>query len=81
MGLSEVAEKLGEYRTRLDAGQVSKIKPKHVDRVISKLESKRRSLASSLDAEERDSERARLERKIAKADDLIGQATWLRDQL
>lgn len=81
MGLSEVAEKLGEYRTRLEAGQVSRIQPEHVDRVIRKLQSKRAALTESLDAAERESERVRLERKIAKAKDLIDQAHWLRDQL
>lgn len=81
MGLSDLAEKLEEYRTRLAAGQVSRIRPEHVDRVLTKLRDKRRRLAEELEAEQHPSEREVLTRKLAKVEDLIEQATWLRRQV
>lgn len=81
MGLSDLAEKLEEYRARLAAGQVSRIQPEHVDRVVRKLQDKQRKLADELEGEQHSSEREVLTRKLAKVDDLIEQATWLREQL
>lgn len=81
MALSDLAEKLAEYRARLDAGQADRIAPAHVDRVIAKLEAKRAKLLERLATRTADSERERLERKRAKAEALIEQAHWLRDQL
>jgi hypothetical protein len=81
MALSDLAEKLAEYRERLDAGQADRIAPAHVDRVIAKLETKRASLVEKLATPIAESERERLERKRAKAEALIEQAQWLRDRL
>lgn len=81
MALSDLAEKLAEYRERLDAGEADRIAPAHVDRVIAKLEAKRASLVEKLATAIAESERERLERKRAKAEALIEQAQWLRDRL
>lgn len=81
MALSDQAEKLAEYRARLEAGQADRISPEHVDRVIAKLEAKRARLTSKLTAATSDAERERLRRKLAKSEALIEQARWLRSQL
>ncbi|MCA1782800.1 MAG: hypothetical protein ABR500_11715 [Dermatophilaceae bacterium] len=81
MALSEQAEKLAEYRARLDAGHADRIAPSHVEQVIRKLEAKRAKLSDKLARATADGEQERLNRKIAKSDSLIEQARWLRDQL
>jgi hypothetical protein len=48
MALSDLAEKLAEYRARLDAGHADRISPAHVDRVVDKLEAKRARLVEEL---------------------------------
>lgn len=81
MALADHAEKLAEYRARLEAGRADRIEPAHVERVIAKLEAKRASLADRLAAASAQSERERLQRKLAKAEALIEQAHWLRDRI
>jgi hypothetical protein len=81
MALSDLAEKLAEYRARLDAGHADRISPAHVDRVVDKLEAKRARLVEELATATADTERERLERKRAKVETLIEQAHWLRDRL
>ena len=81
MALSEHAEKLAEYRARLEAGRADRIEPAHVDRVIGKLEAKRAKLTHALAEASADTELERLQRKLAKSEALIEQARWLRDQL
>ena len=50
MALSDQAEKLAEYRARLEAGHADRISPEHVDRVLGKLEAKRAKLTAKLTA-------------------------------
>lgn len=81
MGLSDLAERLTEYRSRLAAGKVEQIQAEDVEFVIDKLRARRRKLAGRLEAQACDDERVVLERKLAKVEDLINQAEWLRDEL
>lgn len=81
MGLSDLAERLTEYRSRLAAGKAEQIHADDVEFVIDKLRARRGKLADRLDAQECEDERVVLERKLAKVDDLIVQAEWLRDEL
>lgn len=81
MGLSDLAERLTEYRSRLAAGKVEQIQAEDVEFVIDKLRARRRKLAGRLEAQSCDDERVVLERKLAKVEDLINQAEWLRDEL
>lgn len=81
MALADHAEKLAEYRARLEAGRADRIEPAHVERVIAKLEAKRVTLGDRLAAASAPSERERLQRKLATAEALIEQAHWLREQL
>jgi hypothetical protein len=81
MALSDQAEKLAEYRARLEAGHADRISPEHVDRVLGKLEAKRAKLTAKLTASTSEAEHERLRRKLAKSEALIEQARWLRGQL
>lgn len=81
MGLSDLAERLTEYRTRLAAGKAEHIHADDVEFVIDKLRARRRKLADRLDPQSSEDERAVLERKLATVEDLIVQAQWLRDEL
>jgi len=81
MGLSDVAEKLAKYRTRLAAGQTERIKPAHVDKIIDKLSDKRQHLSEDLARRTSGQGRALLQRRIAKLDELIEQAHWLRREI
>lgn len=81
MALSELTERLAQYKKRLKKGQAQRIKPAHVDKVVRKLQNKRDSTADKLAKASKKSERKRLKHKLAQIDDLIDQARWLRDQL
>lgn len=79
--LSEQGHKLERYRQRLAAGRASEIKPKHVDAVIAKLADKQSRLRMELAGEPRANDRERLQRKLAKATELIDQAQALKREL
>lgn len=81
MALSDHAERLAEYRARLEDGRADRIEPAHVERVIAKLRAKQASLLARLATASAQGERERLQRKLAKAEALIEQACWLREQL
>jgi hypothetical protein len=84
MALSDLAEKLAEYQARLRDGHADRITTSHVDAMIAKLEHKRDKVRARLeggDTATSATERQRLEGKLAKAEDLIEQARWLRDRL
>lgn len=81
MALTDLAEKLAEYRARLEAGHADRITRAHVDRVLWKLQAKHAKISAALAAAPVGEERDRLARKRAKAEELIAQAHWLRDAL
>lgn len=81
MPLKKAIEKLKKYYTRLDAGEASKIKPNHVEKVIGKLIAKQESLLEELDATKKTSKKARLERKLATTREQIERANWLLEKI
>jgi hypothetical protein len=81
MGLSNQADRLEEYRTRLETGDADRITRSDVDRIIDKLERKRTRLQERLRVAASPAEAERRRRKLTKAEQLIDHARWLRDQL
>ena len=77
MGLKKTIEKLDSYFSRLEDGKATKIKPSHVEKVISKLRAKQALLQDEIDASEKQSQKERLERKLSIAVDQIKRAEWL----
>ncbi len=79
MAHEKLAEKLGDYFARLGAGKAHKIKPHDVERVITKLRTRREDLREELARKPEKAER--LQHKIKAADELIARAEWLRAEL
>jgi hypothetical protein len=81
MGLKKLADKVDKYKTRLEGGKASKIKPDHVEKTLQKL---RKNLAE-LEAEEKKAsspeKKARLKRKRGIALTHVERANWLLKQL
>jgi len=81
MGLSKTAEKLDEYYARMEAGKATKIKPGHVEKAITKLESRERDLLIEIEGTRKTSKKERLEQKLATTRDLISRAKWLMKEI
>lgn len=81
MGLQKLAAKVAEYKTRLEEGKASKIEPKHVAKVLSKLRKKESDLVERIANAGGASDRDRLLLKLEIARDQIGKAQWLLEQL
>ena len=77
MGLKKYADKLDDYFERLTQGKVEKIKPSHVEKVISKLQAKKQQLQQEIEKTVKDSKKARLERKVLIANEHIKRAEML----
>jgi hypothetical protein len=81
MKLSYSIEKLGDYYERFRKGKVGKIKLKHVDRVLTKLRSKKASLKTQLKDAKKQEKRERLTRKLSVLKIQIDRGEWLRSQI
>lgn len=81
MGLKKLAEKVEEYNERLDSGKASKIKPKHVEKVLEKLRRKTADLEAELAEATSDDDRERLATKLAVARTHTERAEWLLKEL
>jgi hypothetical protein len=79
MAHEKLAEKLGAYYARLGAGKAHKIKARDVAKVLEKLRERRAALAE--ETPEKLEKAARLQGRIAAADELIGRAEWLLAEL
>lgn len=79
MAHEKLAERLGDYFARLGAGKAHKIKPHDLEKLISKLQARRAALLSEMEA--KPDKAARLEKKIAVADELLERAAWLRSEI
>ncbi|QGX99057.1 hypothetical protein EI983_12575 [Roseovarius faecimaris] len=81
MGLHKTVEKLDEYLKRLDQGQVQKIKPSHVEKVIRKLEAKKALLLDELAETGKPDKRERLQAKLGIVHDQLERAHWLQGEI
>jgi hypothetical protein len=81
MGLSDQAARLEEYHARIERGEADRITPSDVDRIVAKLERKQIRLRQRLQSASTSAERDRRRRKLAKTDQLLDQARWLRTRL
>lgn len=81
MGLKKLAAKVVEYNERLEDGKASKIKPRHVEKVLAKLRAKAGELEADIAAARSDDKKARLEGKLGVARQHIERAEWLLKEL
>lgn len=81
MGLESAVEKLDKYYGRLEQGKAQKIKPSHVDKILSKLEKKARLLQDEFDAASKPSKRDRLALKLDMVREQQARARWLKDKV
>ncbi|MFA8441108.1 hypothetical protein [Yoonia sp.] len=81
MGLNKLAAKVVEYNERLERGEVSEIKPSHVERVLKKLKKKTAELQADIAAAPSDDKKARLEQKLKIADAHVARAEWLLENI
>ena len=77
MGLKKLAAKVEEYNARLEDGKASKIKPRHVEKVLQKLGEKSAELKSEIAEAKSLEKKTRLEGKLAIALTHIERAEWL----
>ena len=81
MGLKRLAAKIVEYNERLDSGKASQIKPSHVERTLTKLRKKRRTLQEELASTISPDKKARLQKKLDVAQAHIERAEVLLDAI
>jgi len=81
MGLKKLAEKVGEYKERVDSGKASKIKPGDVEKVLGKLRRKSAELESEIASAKAPEKKGRLERKLGIARTHIERAEWLLQEV
>ncbi|SEW12516.1 hypothetical protein SAMN05444851_1567 [Aliiroseovarius sediminilitoris] len=81
MGLENSVEKLDKYYARLEQGKAQKIKPSHVDKILSKLEAKARLLQAELDETTKSSKKERLATKLDMVREQQKRARWLKDKI
>ncbi len=81
MGLKNLAAKVMDYNQRLESGKASKIKPRHVEKVLQKLRAKSAALETEIAATKSPDKKARLEGKLKVARTHIERAEWLLKEL
>ncbi len=81
MRLSKLAEKLTDYKERLELGKAEEIKPGHVKRVLKKLRNKVSDLEAEVSTEKKADKKARLTRKLGIARKQVERAQWLLREL
>ncbi|WP_227272517.1 hypothetical protein [Roseobacter weihaiensis] len=81
MGLKKLAANVNDYNERLESGKASKIKPRHVEKVLQKLRSKSTELEAEIAKATSPEKKARLEGKLGIAQTHIKRAEWLLKEL
>ncbi len=81
MGLKKLAAKMEDYNQRLEGGKASKIKPRHVEKVLQKLRAKSIELEAEIASTTSADKKARLEGKLQIARTHIERAEWLLKEL
>jgi predicted nucleic acid-binding Zn-ribbon protein len=81
MGLKKLAAKVVDYNERLENGKASKIKPRHVEKVLQKLRAKSAELEEKIALATSADKKARLEGKLGIVRTHIERAEWLLKEL
>ena len=81
MGLKKLSAKVVEYNERLESGKASKIKPRHVEKVLAKLRKKTAALESEIASNKNADKKARLKRKLGIAKKHVERAEWLLEKI
>lgn len=81
MGLESATEKLDKYFKRLGKGKAKKIKPRHVEKTMRKLEAKATLLRAELAETDKASKKSSLERKLKLTQEQQERARWLLDKI
>ena len=81
MGLKKLAEKVEDYKARLESGKASKIEASHVEKVLKELRVKLANIEAEIDSAPSADKKARLEGKRAIARTHIDRAEWLLKEL
>lgn len=81
MGLESATEKLDKYFKRLEKGKTQKIKPRHVEKTMRKLEAKSVLLQKELAETSKASKKERLERKLELVQEQQERARWLLGEI
>ncbi len=81
MGLKKLAAKMEDYNQRLESGKASKIKPRHVEKVLQKLRAKSIELEAEIASTTSADKKARQEGKLQIARTHIERAEWLLKEL
>ena len=81
MGLKNLAAKLVDYNERLSSGKASKIKPRHVEKVLQKLRAKSTELEAEIASAKSADKKDRLADKLQIARTHIERAEWLMKEL
>ncbi|SHG78141.1 hypothetical protein [Marivita hallyeonensis] len=81
MGLKKLAAKVVDYNERLEGGKASKIKPRHVAKVLEKLRAKEAELEAEIASTTSPEKTARLEGKLGVARTHIERAEWLLNEI
>ena len=81
MELKTSTEKLDKYYKRLEQGKTQKIKPSHVEKVISKLQKKELDLLAGIEATTKGDKEKRLKRKLKSTGEQIERARWLLEKI
>jgi uncharacterized protein YaiL (DUF2058 family) len=77
MGLGKSIEKLNDYYDRLEQGKAEKIKAAHVEKVIAKLENKKKALKTDLAESSKENKKKRLTSKLSTVSEQLERARWL----
>ncbi len=77
MELLKSIKKLDKYYGRLKKGNVQKIKPNHVEKVINKLRVKEQIIKDELAETTKTSKAERLNQKLVTVQDQLKRAAWL----
>lgn len=81
MALEKTIARLDDYYERLKSDKADRIKVRHVEKVIHKLEAKQDGLRKELAEASKPSKKERLEAKLKIVHDQIARARWLRKQI
>ena len=81
MGLKKLADKVADYKERLESGKAHEIKPGHVQKVLEKLQAKSSELEEEIASSHSPEKRARLKKKLEVARAQEERAEWLMREI
>lgn len=81
MGLKKSTEKLNNYFGRLRQEKTQKIKPSHVEKVLTKLRAKESDLLEEIEKSHKESKTERLKSKLRVVREQINRGEWLMQEI